>query len=217
MADEPRLLPLFPLNTVLFPHMQLPLRVFEQRYRQMLDYCLAQDRVFGVVLIREGREVGGAANPYDVGTVAHIDNVEKLPDGTLTVTTTGQRRFRLVELAQNRPYMVGMVTYLDDADGGRDGAPSAPEVRSAAQQALGRMLALNNEWVRDVPLPRSSGRLSFALAEKLPLDLPERQRLLEALTADERLRMELPMLRGELERAEALVAQREWLGSLKLN
>ncbi len=217
MADEPRLLPLFPLNTVLFPHMQLPLRVFEPRYRQMLDYCLAQDRVFGVVLIREGREVGGVANPYDVGTVAHVDNVEKLPDGTLAVTTTGQRRFRLMEVVQNRPYLVGSVTYLDDPDGGRDGAPSAPEVRSAAQRALGRMLALNSEWVRDVPLPRASSRLSFALAAKLPIDLTERQALLEALTAEERLRMELPLLRGEVERADSLVAQREWLGSLKLN
>ena len=75
IANKP--LPLFPLNTVLFPRMTLPLRIFEPRYRQMLADCLDGDPIFGVVLIREGKEVGETAMPHDVGTTARIIAVQK--------------------------------------------------------------------------------------------------------------------------------------------
>ena len=216
MADEPRLLPLFPLHAVLFPHMEMPLRIFEPRYRQMLEFCQAQDGMFGVVLIRSGSEVGGPAQPFEVGTMAHIDAVQPRPDGTLAVTITGQRRFRLAEVVQNRPYMVGLVQPLDEVEGGDLRGPM-DEAVTLAQNTLRRMLGLNGEWSNRVPLPRDPARLSYALAERLPLDVQPRQELLEARTTFERLMRELPLLRHELERADGLLAQRNWLASLVLN
>lgn len=218
MSDEPRLLPLFPLHTVLFPGMDMPIRVFEPRYRRMLDDCMGQeDQAFGVVLIRSGREVGATAEPEPVGTVAHIDEVKPLPDGTLAVTVTGQDRFRILDLVRERPYLAAMVELLDEPIGPGDVQALAVQVEEAAQRTLRRMLALNGEWVRRVPLPRDPTRLSYAVAERLPLDLPVRQELLEALTTSRRLSLEIPILSAEGRRVEQLIAQRNWLGALSLN
>jgi len=218
MAQEPHLLPLFPLHTVLFPGMALPIRVFEPRYRRMLDDCLrGADRSFGVVLIREGREVGGGADPHRVGTMAYVEEVKPLADGTLAVSTEGRGRFRVLELMRERPYLSAMVETLDEPLGEGDVDAVAEQVRTAAQHTLKRLLALNSEWVRSVPLPRNPLKLAYAIAERLPLDLPVRQELLEAATVQRRLELELPILAAEGERVEQLLAQRRWLGGLALN
>src|SRR6185437_15262121 len=78
---EPRLIPMFPLGTVLFPHALLPLRVFEPRYRVMTERVLKAEREFGVVLIERGSEVGGGDTRFDVGTVAQIVRAQQLGDG----------------------------------------------------------------------------------------------------------------------------------------
>src|SRR5437588_780370 len=77
-------LPLFPLNAVLFPHMPLPLHVFEPRYRQMIADCLEEGHSFGVVAIREGSETG-PTTPYDVGTLAKIVHIDRLEDGRMNL------------------------------------------------------------------------------------------------------------------------------------
>ena len=103
-------LPLFPLRTVLFPGQTLPLHIFEPRYRQMVADCMASDRTFGVALIREGAEVGGPAVPYEVGTTAVIQGVDRLDDGRLNIVTIGHERFRLQEVDSSaKPYLVGRV------------------------------------------------------------------------------------------------------------
>ena len=84
------------MNTVLFPSMVLPLHIFEERYKLMINNCLAQDKPFGVVLIYSGSEVGDSAIPHPVGTVARIANWEWLPDGRMNILTAGARRFRIV-------------------------------------------------------------------------------------------------------------------------
>src|SRR5258708_19268239 len=86
-------IPLFPLQTVLFPRMPLPLRVFEERYKRMISRCLKEERPFGVVLIKEGTEVGGAAVPEGVGTIARIHAIEPLEDGCYNLFTEGASRF----------------------------------------------------------------------------------------------------------------------------
>ena len=103
-------LPLFPLNTVLFPGMPLPLHVYEERYREMVQVCLDEKRPFGVVLIRSGVAEGGPlADPYDVGCVADIVEVQRLEDGRLLIMAVGQERFRIVSLNHSLPYLVGEV------------------------------------------------------------------------------------------------------------
>jgi Lon protease-like protein len=95
-------LPLFALNTVLFPGQVLPLHVFEQRYRRMIGQCIENSSPFGVVLIQEGDEIGEPARPYEVGTTARITQVERLDDGRLNIITVGEMRFRIVALQQER-------------------------------------------------------------------------------------------------------------------
>src|ERR1700757_4702903 len=91
-------LPLFPLNTVLFPGMALPLRIFEPRYRLMIEECLTSGGSFGVALISSGREVGDPAVPHRVGTSARIAGAERLSDGRLNIEVVGQERFHILDL-----------------------------------------------------------------------------------------------------------------------
>lgn len=98
MPDDDQWLPLFPLNTVLFPNGVLPLRVFEARYVDMVRDCMRRNAPFGVVLIRSGREVGGAAEVEDVGCLAHIVECDMQDLGVLLLRTEGGQRFRIVEL-----------------------------------------------------------------------------------------------------------------------
>ncbi|MFO7680309.1 MAG: LON peptidase substrate-binding domain-containing protein [Chloroflexota bacterium] len=103
-------LPLFPLNTVLFPGMPLPLHVFEERYKEMVQVCVAEKRPFGVVLIRSGVAEGGPlADPYEVGCAADIIEVQKLENGQLLIMVVGRERFRILSLQHSRPYLVGRV------------------------------------------------------------------------------------------------------------
>ena len=116
MSTEDRILPLFPLNTVLFPDSTLPLQIFEDRYKSMMKYCLERDSTFGVVLIKTGQEVGAPATPHSIGTVAHITDVQRFADGKMLVSVVGQQRFKINDLIQYHPYIEAKIEILDDRD-----------------------------------------------------------------------------------------------------
>jgi Lon protease-like protein len=121
-------LPLFPLHTVLCPGVALPLHVFEDRYREMIRRCLADRTPFGVVLIRNGREVGEVTEPLElalamIGTEAEIREASRYSDGRFDLVAVGTRRFALDSVVAGRePYLVGRVTPLDDPVGDPDRA-----------------------------------------------------------------------------------------------
>ena len=105
-------LPLFPLNTVLFPGMPLPLHIFEDRYKQMIQLCMDEDELFGVVLIQHGSEsLGPLAQPHTVGCTARIVDVETLAEGRMNITTIGEQRFRILSLDYDSPYLIGEVEF----------------------------------------------------------------------------------------------------------
>ena len=110
-------MPLFPLRTVLFPGMPLPLRIFEERYKTMTKELLESGGEFGVLLIREGNEVGGAARPYDVGTLARIEESTEMQGGRYILHARGTRRFRLRRMLSPRPYPFGEIELIDDRAG----------------------------------------------------------------------------------------------------
>src|SRR3954453_8427832 len=112
-------LPLFPLHTVLCPGVALPLHVFEDRYKAMVERCLSHHSPFGVVLIREGREVGpGDLAVAGVGTVAEIREATRYTDGRFDLVTLGTQRFRLEAVdPEAEPYLVGQITPLDEVLG----------------------------------------------------------------------------------------------------
>lgn len=214
-AGTVRELPLFLLNTVLFPHMALPLKVFEPRYRQLVDDCVAGDQTFGVLLIKTGKEVGAPAIPHDTGTTAVISGVYPQADGTLSVVTEGVQRFALLELRPGKPYQVGLVEYLGRDEGAAPGLLAA-EVLETGERVIRRTMAMNSEWVRSVTLPEDPEELSYTMAARLPVEAGVKQRLLESNLSD-RLRRVLRVLKAEEQQIDQQLRERTWLRGAYLN
>ncbi len=195
-------LPLFPLHAVLFPGMPLPLHVFEERYRQMMQMVLEQDRQFGVVLIREGKEVGGPAVPYRWGTVAQITALQNLPDGTMKLWTIGEQRFRIVDIIQHEPFMVAKVMLLPDVcDGCQHRAlPLVHRATDRLEQYVRLLFSpeSGNHFV--VELPNNPRLLANTIGAILQVPLAQKQKLLEIDDVVQRLETALILLEGEIER-----------------
>jgi uncharacterized protein len=193
----PERIPLFPLGTVLYPGLVLPLHVFEDRYRLLLDRLLAlpedDDRAFGVVAIRLGRESGvdGVTALHEVGCSAVVRAVEPYEDGRSDIVTAGGRRFRLLGVDTSEPYLQGDVEWLDEPVG--DAAPVLG--RSVAARYLDYRSVLGAR--SDEPLPGDPGTLSYLVAATMVLDLADQQALLAAPDAASRLQLELDLLRRE--------------------
>jgi Lon protease-like protein len=211
-------LPLFPLNVVLFPQMVLPIHVFEERYKEMVSACMEGDSRFGVVLIKEGDESGEPAVPCDVGTVARIRRVSRLDDGRLNILVLGESQFRIMEMTQWRPHERAIVSFPDEVAG--DPPPSPEEVegmRISLQSYMRTLLGLRGGWVREVPSPTDPVALSFYVGSVLRGEAEERQRILEATTAAERLAMLVPVLQREELRIRSRLERLLLLDGLRLN
>ena len=172
---RPDRLPLFPLNVVLFPGEQLPLHIFEPRYRRMVRECLDAKSPFGMLLAVDD----GVTR---VGCTAEIREVlKRYPDGRMDIITVGRDPFRIVELITEDPLLEGCVDYLEDRD-----APLEPrslrqliEIYEACHTLLFESLPPN---VEEVPCEG----LSYAIASTLPIDLLWKQQILELRTEAER-------------------------------
>jgi uncharacterized protein len=198
-----RVLPLFPLEqVVLFPGMSLPLRIFEERYKVMIGACQVTDQLFGVVLIRNGLEVGDPAEPEQVGCTARMVRVDRIPDGRMHILTIGEQRFRLASAARAMPegYLVADVQMLPD--------PAAesvdPVLVSSVTQEFTRYqkailgLTGRGDPVSAPELPADPVRLSYRIASTLYVDSRERQRLLATEGVAARLQQELALLKREM-------------------
>lgn len=174
-------LPLFPLRTVLFPGMPLPLQVFEERYKAMTRELLASGGAFGVLLIREGPEVGGGAVPFSVGTTARIEESNELSNGRFVLTARGERRFRLTRLLDPRPYPYGEIELFDDMawEPGAELDAALSRVRRDFPEYFKLALSLTGQWARGLRLPEHPHRLVNYLAPWLQSDESVRYGLLE--------------------------------------
>jgi Lon protease-like protein len=105
-------LPLFPLNTVLFPGMPIRLHIFEERYKLMINRCHQNSTPFGVTLIKSGQEVGEAAQPFLIGCMAQITQLERLQEGRMNIVAVGTERFLIHDFKYDEPYLVGAVEAL---------------------------------------------------------------------------------------------------------
>ncbi|MFC9431231.1 MULTISPECIES: LON peptidase substrate-binding domain-containing protein [unclassified Streptomyces] len=218
-------LPLFPLNAVLFPGLVLPLNVFEERYRAIMRELLKTDdsepRLFAVVAVRDGHEVavtapgmpegtsppergpadGFGPDPLDafhrVGCVADAATIRERPDGTFEVVATGTTRVRLLSVEANGPYLTAELEELPEEPG--DGAtPLAEGVLRAFQSYQKRLAgARERSLSRIEDLPDEPSVVSYLVAAAAVLDVPAKQRLLEAPDIAARLREELKLLRSE--------------------
>jgi Lon protease-like protein len=191
-------LPLFPLNTVLFPGMVLPLHVFEDRYKLMIDHCLKEDRPFGVVLIREGQEAGGSAIPYQVGTTTVIAAVTRLDDGRMNVVTIGSERFRLLSVRHDEPYLVGHARPwpLIGASSERAQDQVGP-LRALFHLYLRLLVQAQGHEIRVEEVPEEPRTLALLIAISLQLPMLQKQRLLRQPTVPHMLLAERALLRRE--------------------
>ena len=222
-------MPIFPLGTVLYPGLILPLHIFEERYRRLVRDLVAlpddAERRFGVVAIREGREVGGdgVRALHGVGCTAELRQVEAYEDGRFDVVTVGTIRFRLVTLDTSMPYLQGEVEFLPELPGDSSSvlAASVGTVFAAYRSALLYAQASITARYESEPdeeddatsedeagpapraaageleLPEDVGVLSYLVAAAMILDLPDKQDLLAAPDVTARLRAELALLRRE--------------------
>lgn len=188
-------LPLFPLHSVLFPYSNIRLFVFEERYKLMVQECVQYDRPFGVVLIRAGQEVGGPAEPYMVGTVVRISKVDYLEDGHMDVQVQGERRFRIREIDESHPYLVGMVEPIVEND--IDDIYTADRLFDKARTEFSSLIQLmfaNQDFNVEVRFAEDPVVLSFTIASLLVQENLERQRLLETTDTMERIEELLPLI-----------------------
>ncbi len=180
---------LFPLHTVLFPGMPLPLHIFEARYRLMIQRCLEEDQPFGVVLIRQGLEaLGPLALPHGVGTTARIVQVEKLKEGRMNIFTVGEERFRIRSLRHDEPYLTAAVEMLPmDLPATLSVIRGTHDLQPWISDYLRLLRSLGDEELRLqldlIELPVDPLRVLYAAAWLLQVPLSEKQPLLEAETA----------------------------------
>lgn len=195
-------LPMFPLNAVLFPGVSVPLEVFEDRYRALVHHLLRvpdpAERLFGSVAIREGYEVGdhGAQSLFKVGCRVQLTEVEPHPDGTFSIVAVGLERIEIERLDVTGPFPVGHVVERPEA------AAVVPEEVLERARATFTAYRAALAGLRSDPytgtLPKDPSYLSWTLAACAPLPMQERQSLLEAEDAAERLILVTDLLRTEL-------------------
>jgi hypothetical protein len=230
------LLPLFPLSTVLFPGMRLPLHIFEERYRVLAAHLQAQPesrRRFGVIAIRKGRETGvsGVGALYEVGCVASVRQIVPHTDGRFDLGTVGAERFRLLSVDDSLPYFQGEVALLADEEDPAPAEPGStgpgPASGDAAEPKAGadpltfathrvqagfrgylNALADRGGGVINVgELPDEPVLLSYVVGAAMIIDLPERQSLLAAPSALDRLRLERSLLVRETAMLQATTSR----------
>ncbi len=179
-------IPLFPLKTVLFPRGCLPLRIFEPRYLDMISRCMKTGQGIGVVLIREGSEVGDAARTYDTGTLSEITYWHRRADGLLGVTLSGRQRFRIVsQKVQQDQLLLAEVELLPDTES----LPLAANYQPMAE-LLEKIITQLEPPFSTMPVRyEDADWVSARLVELLPLPLETKQQLFEQMDVEQRLRM----------------------------
>jgi Lon protease-like protein len=192
------LLPLFPLDLVLFPGMPLPLHIFEPRYRELVAECLEQKSPFGMVRAKEDSlaEVGC--------TAAILEVTKKYPDGRLDISTEGRQRFEIVRLVQERSFLQAEVAYFDD----EVSRPSESDVHTVLDLHRDLFVILRQKIAIDPEDPL----LSFQLAHELPVDLDFKQSLLEMKSEADRITTLIDYYRAAIPKVERTLRVRERAG-----
>ena len=174
-------LPLFPLNTVLFPGIPLRLHIFEDRYKQMVQACLQTSQPFGVVLIRSGNEaLGPLAEPYPIGCIAQIMRIQELSEGRYNLLVIGRERFRILSRDDSsRPYMMGtVVAFPLQTNPGEDLGRITEQLRSFLRHYLEVWSEAGHHPMDPDVIPENPVELAYLAASMVQIPLDEKQELL---------------------------------------
>ena len=193
-------LPLFPLNTVLFPGIPIVLHIFEERYKAMINQCVSERKPFGVVLIEDGVAEYGPANPYQVGCTADIVQVERLDDGRMNIVAIGQNRFRILNTDNEKPYLQGTVedTPINEDKSAATLSRLASELRTHLEsyvEALHRLSDIQVNWDQ---LPDEPVELAYLAAYVLQVPSEQKQEMLTQNEASKLLRSLIASFRTEV-------------------
>jgi hypothetical protein len=190
-------LPLFPLHTVLYPGASLPLHVFEQRYRAMMEHILSGDRRFGVVLIRQGVEAGGFAEVHEVGCVGVLRVLQRADDGTMDIVISGAERFRIERRLPDDPFPRAEISLIVPEPIGPGVEDRLAAARAMMPRYLAVLSAMKGTPIPDLDLEGEPVEVSFRIAALIEVDLNERQRLLACDHAAARLQLAAALARRE--------------------
>ena len=176
-----RLLPLFPLKVVLFPRTEIPLHIFEERYKEMIGECLQNHSEFGIVLVlEEGLASTGC-------TAAITEVIRRFEDGKMDILVRGQRRFELSGLDQEKSYLRGVAEFFEDEDGDLSSGDSRRQRALELYQKSAENFASGHSNEPPPPPEMNDPQLSFQIASRLPVDLAFRQTLLQLRSESDRL------------------------------
>ena len=169
-------IPLFPLHAVLFPGGTLPLRIFEPRYLDMVSICMKEEKGFGVCLIKEGSEVGKAADTYETGTLSEISYFNQQPDGLLGITALGKQRFKILSTKiQPNQLTLAEVELLEN----EKPCPLPEEYAEAAEVLKSLLEQLGYPFIKMEKDYENASWVGSRLAELLPIRLEQKQYFLQ--------------------------------------
>jgi ATP-dependent Lon protease len=203
-------IPLFPLpNLVLFPQVAVPLHIFEERYKLMINRCIEQSDIFGLVLLNEGAESENEESILRVGVTARVVQVDRLDDGRLNVLCAGEARFRILEFTGDAPYWTADVEFFEDDAGVEEGLEEAYEkVSKLYRRATELTSQLKEMEIPQLDLPDSPVGLSYMVSYVLDLSATRKQELLESTSTLFRLRSLVEDLETAISQLEGQVARK---------
>lgn len=191
-------LPLFPLNLVFFPGTELPLHIFESRYRLMINECYEQNLPFGIVLARSGSEMLHE-KPYSIGTIAEIEALDRMEDGRMNLIAHGGQRFRILSQHREKPYLSGIVEiYSDMAESEQELSQAMGQASHLFRAYLEALLEVAGRETLEFTLPSNAEELSHFIAHLIDIQDEQKQHMLEMTSTRQRLEEEVTILRREV-------------------
>ena len=200
-SQPPEQLPIFPLpNVLLFPNMALPLHIFEERYKRMVSDCLQGDRLLGLFLLQAGWDAEGATpTPYDIGGMGRITRAVRYPNGSMDILLSGLARVHVLRYVQQKPYLIAEVEVW----------PDEPDDSTGVEALTRRMVGMferfvtakagpEHELLKNLKLLASPIDLLHLVVTNMPLDVHEKQEILNLRPIDERITMMITYLNREL-------------------
>jgi len=203
-------IPLFPLPLVLFPQVVVPLHIFEERYRLMINRCIEESSTFGVVLIPPGTAAESESTIRRIGVTARIIQFDRIEDGRLNIMAAGETRFRILEFTAGKPYWTANVEFFEDdsereedlRDSYNDVVRLYREVHRLAAQLRGMEMD-----VEKVKIPVSPATMSHMVSFVLDIDPESKQALLEMISIEGRLKTLTVHLEETMQRLTAEIAR----------
>jgi Lon protease-like protein len=200
-SQPPQRLPIFPLpNVMLFPNMALPLHIFEERYKRMVSDCLQGERLLGLFLLQRGWEEEDAApTPYDVGGMGRITRAVRYPNGSMDILLSGLARVHAVRYVQEKPYLIAEIEmWPDEPDDSEGMGALTRRMMGLFERYVTAKAGEGHELLRGLKLLASPIDLLHYVVTNIPLDLHQKQEIMNLRPIDERVTMMITLLNREL-------------------